>query len=434
MRIATRAPTWAHGIGLAALAVTARRRAGLLARLGPLALLFAVGCSGEPQAAAAPDDPQAAAIDADGGMATIRRGALRQVLLLTGELSSVGGARILVPDSPQRDPAIRWMIEEGTPVQPGDRLVELDTSEIASQVDERQISLEEAINELNNRSAEIAGEIAQMEFEVEQARIDLRKAEIDASVPPDLQSQREYQEFQLAKEQAQNEVDKLEADFESFVEGSEAELDVLRIDVQIAEREVEEVRSALETMVLRAPRAGIAVAAENRREGRKFEVGDTTWDNAELMIIPDLSAMVVDTRMSDVDDGKVTPGMRVLCTLDAYPERQIPGQVRSITPVAQWLNWRSEQRFFRIIVDLEETDPEIMRPGMSVKVEVITVTRDDELLVPRKALEFGLEEVFVTLDDGERRQIELGPCTAHECAVASGLRAGDRVRLEEVDT
>ena len=182
-------------------------------------------------------------------------------------------------------------------------------------------------------------------------------------------------------------------------------------------------------MVLRAPYAGIAVAGDNRREGRKFEVGDSTWNGAELMLIPDLSEMLVDTRMSDVDDGKVTPGMAVVCTLDAYPERQIPGFVRSITPVAQWLNMRSEQRFFRIMVDLEETDPEIMRPGMSVKVEVVTAVRDDELLVPRRALEFGEEEVFALLDNGDRRRVELGSCSAHECAIRSGLSEGTRLRL-----
>jgi HlyD family secretion protein len=184
-------------------------------------------------------------------------------------------------------------------------------------------------------------------------------------------------------------------------------------------------------MVLRAPRAGIAVAAENRREGRKFQVGDSTWDGAEIMLIPDLSVMVVETLMSDVDDGKVTPGMRVLCTLDAYPERQIPGHVRTVTPVAQWLNMRSEQRFFRIIVDLQETDAEIMRPGMSVKVEVVTAVRDDELLVPRAALEFGDQDVFAVLENGERRQIELGLCSAHECIVASGLAEGTRVRVRQ---
>jgi multidrug efflux pump subunit AcrA (membrane-fusion protein) len=391
-------------------------------------LISVAGCTSE-QAAADSVGTSHAAIDATADVAVARRGPLRQVLLLSGELRSVGGADIVVPESPQRDPVIRWMVEEGTYVEADDPMVELDTSQIASQLDDRQIGLEETINELNEREAEIAGEIAQKEFEVEQARINVRKAEIDSSIPQDLQSLREYQEFQLALEQAQNSLAKVEADFRALVEGSEAELDVLRIDVQIDQREVEETRRALDTMVLRAPYAGIAVAGDNRREGRKFEVGDSTWNGAELMLIPDLSEMLVDTRMSDVDDGKVTPGMTVVCTLDAYPERQIPGFVRSITPVAQWLNMRSEQRFFRIMVDLEETDPEIMRPGMSVKVEVVTAVRDDELLVPRRALEFGEEEVFAVLENGDRRRIELGSCGAQVCAIRSGLSEGTRLRL-----
>jgi len=97
--------------------------------------------------------------------------------------------------------------------------------------------------------------------------------------------------------------------------------------------------------------------------------------------------------------------------------------------VAQWLNMRSEQRFFRLNIDLEETDSELMRPGMSVKVEVVTASRDDELLVPRAALEFGAEDVFAVLENGERRRIELGPCSAHECSIVSGLSEGTRVRL-----
>jgi len=379
-------------------------------------LLSSMACS---SASPALDSPSVQSTE--GSTAVVRRGPLRQVLLLSGELRAVSGAKIVVPQSPQRDPVVRWMIEEGTYVEEGDQMVELDTAQIATQLDDRQIRLEEAINELNGREAEVAGEIAQKEFEVEQARINVRKAEIDAEVPEEFQSQREFQEKQLALEEASNALAKVETEFSSEVTGSAAELDVLRIEVQMAERELQ----------LRAPRAGIAVAGDNRREGRKFQVGDSTWVGAEVMAIPDLSEMMVDTRMSDVDDGKVTPGMGVVCTLDAYPEHEIRGFVRSITPVAQGSNMRSEQRFFRLDVDLEESDPELMRPGMSVKVLVVTASRDDELLVPRGALEFGDEDVFAVLENGERLRIELGPCSAHECSVASGLTEGTRVRVRQ---
>ncbi len=393
--------------------------------------LLAIGALACSSAAPAADPPSASFTQATGqtDVATVYRGPLRPILLLTGQLRAVNDVKIVVPQSPQRDATVRWMVDEGTYVEEGDQMVELDTSQIATQLDDRQIELEEAINELNGKEAEVTGEIAQKDFEVEQARINVRKAEIDAGVPEDLLSQREFQERQLALEEARNAFDKVETEFSSLVAGSAAEIDVLRIEVQKEEREVAEVQRALETMVLRAPRAGIAVAGDNRREGRKFLVGDTTWVGAEVMAIPDLSVMMVDTRMSDVDDGKVTPGMSVVCTLDAYPDHQIPGFVRSITPVAQWVNMRSEQRFFRLVVDLESSDPELMRPGMSVKVEVVTASRDDELLVPRAALEFGDEAVFAVLENGERRPIELGPCSAHECSVVFGLSEGTRVRV-----
>ena len=390
-------------------------------------LLLAAACTA---GAPAPDAPGSQSSGA-GDAAIVRRGPLRQVLLLSGELRAVSGAKIVVPASPQRDPVVRWMVEEGTQVEEGDRMVELDTSQIANQLDDREIRLEETVNELHTKEAEVAGEIAQKEFEVEQARINVLKAEIDAEVPEDLQSQREFQEKQLALDEARSGLAKVETEFSSLVAGSEAEVDVLRIEVQMAERDVDEVMRALDTMELRAPHAGIAVSGDNFREGRKFQIGDTTWVGAEVMAVPDLSTMMVDTRMSDVDDGKVTPGMSVVCTLDAYPDHEIPGYVRSITPVAQGRSMRSDQRFFRIVVDLAESDPEIMRPGMSVKVEVVTASLDDALLVPRRALEFSDREVYAVLEDGDRQLVELGPCSAHECSIRSGLSAGTRLRTRQ---
>ena len=43
--------------------------------------------------------------------------------------------------------------------------------------------------------------------------------------------------------------------------------------------------------------------------------------------------------------------------------------------------------------------------------------------------EFGTEEVFAVLENGDRQRIELGSCGAHLCAIRSGLSEGTRVRL-----
>ena len=80
-------------------------------------------------------------------------------------------------------------------------------------------------------------------------------------------------------------------------------------------------------------------------------------------------------------------------------------------------------------LDLDESDPDIMRPGMSVKVEVETAARDQVALVSRRALEFGDDGAFVVLANSERHPVRLGPCNAHECVLEEGPPLGTRVVL-----
>ena len=252
----------------------------------------------------------------------------------------------------------------------------------------------------------------------------LRKAEIRAAVPADVQPRRQYQEAQLAYEEARVAYDKAVADLEAHRSAAEARLQVLRIEVAKAEREVREAQRAIDTMMLRAPRSGIVVAGENLREGRKYRVGDTVSVGVPVFELPDLSEMSVDAWLPDVDDGEIAPGMPAVCTLDAYPDRHIPGRVVSITPVAQVVGPRSERRAFRVRVDLAEADAGIMRPGMSVKVEVTTVRLDGVLLVPRAALTFAAEGVSVHPAGGGRVNVRLGPCNALECVLQQGPAEG----------
>ena len=92
--------------------------------------------------------------------------------------------------------------------------------------------------------------------------------------------------------------------------------------------------------------------------------------------------MQIRARLSDVDDGAVRPGMAAECILDAYPERRFRGQVRELSPIARVEGRDSQRRFFEVIVSLEHTETSIMRPGMSVRVEVLRRTLPSSLRIP----------------------------------------------------
>jgi HlyD family secretion protein len=170
------------------------------------------------------------------------------------------------------------------------------------------------------------------------------------------------------------------------------------------------------------------VVAENRREGRKYQVGDNVWVGLAVMRIPDLSAMKVSARLSDVDDGRISPGMRANCTLDIEPDRTFTGTVTEIAPVAQEDGEHSVRRAFQVVVLLDESDPDRMRPGMSVRAEILLPPVEDVLLIPRGALDWSRDSPQALLADGSEVDVELGACNAHECVILDGLQEGARLR------
>jgi multidrug resistance efflux pump len=362
----------------------------------------------------------------------VRRGTLRPAMLLTGELEAVDSEPIHVPRTRLWQLPIRWMEADGARVHRGQRVLELDNSQFTGDLEQRKLVRSSAENDLNRKRADVTGELADKRFALEERRIELEKARIEAAVPEALLPAREYQERRLALSRAELAHAKAAEDLETVLSATEAEIEELSIALRRAEDEIVAAETAIGALAVVAPRDGILIVAENPEQGRKFQVGDNAWVGLAVMSIPDLSRMQVAARLSDVDDGRVTIGSRAVCTLDAYPDRVFEGQVTEIAPIAQEEADDSLRRSFRVVLRLEEADPERMRPGMSVRVEVQEPAIEQALIVPRAALDLTGDEPRALFADGGSAAVRLGPCTAVACVVADGLVEGARLRAGSV--
>jgi multidrug resistance efflux pump len=358
----------------------------------------------------------------------VRRGDLRPRLLLTGELESARAVELKVPRTPSWQVQIRWLAEEGTPVHAGDRVAELDNSSFTGELEEKRATAEDATTELARKEAEARSSLAEKQFAVEQQRAELEKARIAAAVPPDLLSAREHQDRQLAVRRAEVGLAKAEKDLAALREGSAADLELQRITLQRSQREIAQSETAIQQLILRAPRDGMVIAAEHPWEGRKLREGDNVFVGVTVAILPDLSTLEVRADLSDVDDGRVKPGMEAVCTLDAYPGQSFHGRVVDIAAVAQGSPRQPLLRSFPVRIRLDRLDPAKMRPGMSVRVEILAPEVRGALLVPRAALDLSTERPRALLADGGSREVRLGPCDALFCAVEQGLEEGARLR------
>lgn len=360
--------------------------------------------------------------------AELVRGDLEVRVLLTGELDAVSSETLVVPRTPQWNLSVRWLEADGTAVTAGQKVAEFDNSAFANNLAERKLAAIQSAHDLKNQIAQNEITTADKKFEVEKARIALERARLEAAVDPDTLPGRVFQQRKLEEERTQVALAKAQDELAAHVKSAELDVQVKKLALEKAQREIATAEAAIESVVLRAPRDGIVVIAEHPWEGRKLEAGDNLWVGLPVVRLPDLRKMKVNALLSDVDDGRVQIGMQANAYLDAYPDVAIPGTVTDISPIAREPSQRSWRRSFLVTMTLEHTEPERMLPGMSVRVEVIGKTAKGALLAPRSSVDVAAKPPRLRLEDGESVELDSVLCNAQSCAISPPAGALARVR------
>ncbi len=386
-----------------------------------LLVVIVAGCSGgnARQGAKVEDRPHTQAV---------KKGDVGDRILLAGTLGALRSEELRTPRTPVWELPIRWMAEDGAVVKAGERALEFDNSSFVSTLAEKKLQYIDAqmafatfldVSELDE---------AQKNFELENAKLLLSKAKVQASVPADLLPARTAQERQLELKRAEAAVAKAEKELASVKAANALERQVKQIELEKAKNTIDDAEKAIDELLLKAPREGIIVVGTHPWMGRKFQIGDTVQPGWTIVSLPDLaSGMEVRAELSDVDDGRVSVGMQGTCTLDAYPAEGVPCTVKDLMPVASAKGGQSLRRGFALVLTLAKVDNATMRPGMSVKVELMRPPLANVLVVPRGAVHVENDKARVKLASGELRDVELGPCDAQGCAVTKGLSEGQVV-------
>jgi HlyD family secretion protein len=167
-------------------------------------------------------------------------------------------------------------------------------------------------------------------------------------------------------------------------------------------------------------------------EQRKPQVGDQVWANQPLLILPDISRMVVETKVRETDIHKVEKNQKVAVRVEAYPDLKFTGSVSLLGTLAQEEKERRGTKFFGVTVQINESEPRL-RPGMTARVEIQVEERRSALFVPLDAV-FEREGRALVYVAGRRispREVVLGPSNQDFVVVERGLRKGERVCLKD---
>ena len=194
------------------------------------------------------------------------------------------------------------------------------------------------------------------------------------------------------------------------------------LDIAAAQARVDAIQATLNLAQITTPFAGTITRADPK-------IGDQVSPSTSAFRLDDLSHMLVDVQVSEVDINNVGPDQNVLLTFDANPGQEYQGKVVKVGQVGS-----PTQGAVNFVVTVELVDPdESVKPGMTAAVTINVEELDNVLLIPNRAVRFqeGKRVVYV-LRNGVPTpiDIQLGSTSdTYSELVSSELKEGDEIIL-----
>jgi len=283
----------------------------------------------------------------------------------------------------------------GESVKPGDPVVRFDTANIASSIETAQDSLRAKLEEQSQKKSEYENQKFELDVEVKKAENDNRQKSLDASIPEGLESKYEYDRKQLEKKRSDHILASALTNRTVKLAEFESQLKTIAIEVGELDARLKKLRDSLNGLILFARTEGAVLYGGDDWSGRKVQVGDTVFATFTVATIPDLTSLLVQAWISETHIQRIQTGQSVDLYLDAYPDKQYKGVIRYISRSAEPVRRWGRSHYFRVDIEIEKLEPDIMKPGMSVRCEVRGTELEDVLLVPLEMTSFDGQSFWI---------------------------------------
>lgn len=339
-----------------------------------------------------------------------------EFLVALNENGSVDAKRAMTISSPRvRNLTITWLAPEGSMVKAGDPVIKFDASQQLTDVADNQSNLKINQNNLERAKKEYT-------IQEKQLKLDLEKAKRNYD-------EKKYEAPRIAEE-AKMEYDLAQLNFQAKLEQLKADVDKAEVEVTRSEDKLKQAQRELEQMTLRAPIPGLVVYLEIWKGGTmdKVQEGDSPWPGQGLVNIPDLSEMIVNTTVSEVDASKVDSAQEVIVTLDAFPDKIYHGYVTKKSTLARRKESGSKINVFDVEVAIKDNDGKL-KPGMSASARIIINRLPDVISVPLEAVFEKEGETVVYLKSKKKVQVQVGQKNDMSIQILDGLEGGEEICL-----
>ena len=208
---------------------------------------------------------------------------------------------------------------------------------------------------------------------------------------------------------------------------SQSDLDTAEATMKQTQANADAIRATIEKKTIRAPFAG-------RLGIRQINLGQYLDTGKPIVSLQSLSPVYADFSLPQQELSRLSVGMPVRLTIDAFPDRHFNGTLTTINP-----DLDPATRSIGLQATVQNPD-QLLRPGMFARAEVLLPEEKPVLVIPSTAVlsaPYG-DSVYVIESnapaaDGKsglsvRQQlVRTGPARGDFLSIESGLKPGDRI-------
>jgi HlyD family secretion protein len=181
----------------------------------------------------------------------------------------------------------------------------------------------------------------------------------------------------------------------SAIEESRKQLELAQSDLAIAQAQIKNAEAALQTRQAQLAQARIDLSRTQIRSPidgvviqRSVDLGQTVAASLQAPVLfkiaQDLSQIQIEAKVDEADIGSIRSDNTATFTVDAFPDQEFQGRVAQVR-----LAGNTVQNVVTYSVMVQANNPrQMLLPGMTANVRIITDRRDDVLRIPNDAARF----------------------------------------------
>ena len=366
----------------------------------------------------------------------VMKGPVEVKIHTSGQLESENSENIVLPAvlSGQNvriyEIKITDLIEEGTVVDSGQYIATLDHKVIEEVLTAARLELETAAAVIEDAKLDSNLNLSNYRDLIVNSKSDVEERKI-------VLAESVYESPSVIKK-AEMDVSKAERKLTQDVKGLDmrkrqlgSQMERRNIDYRLKQQRVDDLLKLYDALIIKAPKPGMVIYAKDRF-GIKIQIGSvlTPWSPI-IATLPDMTKMISETYVNEIDISRIKTGQKVTLSIDAFPEKELKGEVISVANIGQPMP-KSDSKVFEVNIRIHGSDRDL-KPAMTTGNVIQTGSYTDKIYVPSEAV-FETDStkfVYVKKKDVVRQIVDLGDENEDYVIVNKGIAEGEILLLNE---